>query len=196
MTATVFSPMARRMSSITAGVSPSQTARGRPLEAVLRVADVRRPGSACRSCVATTMSLKSAEASTRPSVRSSSCPLPCSTVPPGISTFSATSASRTCVHRQAVRIQLLDVDDDVDLAGAAAGEADLADAVDRLDRPRDLLVGQLGQRPQAHGLRRHDQRHDRIGIRIDLGDDRRQQLRRHVPDGARRPSRARRSRRR
>ena len=37
-------------------------------------------------------------------------------------------------HRQAVRVQLLDVDDDVDLAGAAAGEADLADAVDRLDR--------------------------------------------------------------
>ena len=59
-------------------------------------------------------------------------------------------------HRQPVRVQLLDVDDDVDLAGAAAGEADLADAVDRLDDAGDLLVGQLGQRPQAHrvGTRR------------------------------------------
>jgi len=46
--------------------------------------------------VATTMSLNSPDASTRPSVRRSSWPLPCSTVPPGISTFSATSASRTC----------------------------------------------------------------------------------------------------
>src|SRR4051812_15057634 len=46
--------------------------------------------------VATTMSLKSRLASMRPRVRSSSCPLPCSTAPPGISTFSATTASRTC----------------------------------------------------------------------------------------------------
>src|SRR3954462_1986132 len=42
------------------------------------------------------MLLKSWLASMRPSVRSSSCPLPCSTAPPGISTFSATTASRTC----------------------------------------------------------------------------------------------------
>ena len=53
-------------------------------------------------------------------------------------------------HRQAVRVQLLDVDDDVDLAGAAAGQADLADAVDGLDGAGDLLVGELGERPQAH----------------------------------------------
>jgi len=43
------------------------------------------------------MSLKSAEASTRPSVLRRSCPLPCSTVPPGTSIFSATKASRTWV---------------------------------------------------------------------------------------------------
>ncbi len=45
--------------------------------------------------VATTSALKSWTASTRPRVLSSSCPFPCSTVPPGISTFSATMASRT-----------------------------------------------------------------------------------------------------
>ena len=50
--------------------------------------------------------------------------------------------------------------------------------------PRDLLVAELGQRAQAHRVRRHDQRHDRIGVRIDFGDDRRQQLGRHAPDGA------------
>ena len=54
------------------------------------------------------------------------------------------------LHRQAVRIQLLDVDDDVNLAGAATGEADFADAVDRLNDPRDLFVGELGERAQAH----------------------------------------------
>ena len=42
---------------------------------------------------------------------------------------------------------------------------DLADAVDRLDGARDLLVGQLGQRAQAHRVGRHDQRHHRIGVR-------------------------------
>ena len=60
-------------------------------------------------------------------------------------------------HRQPVGIQLLDVDDDMDLAGAAAGEADLADAVDGLNRAGDLLVGELGDRAQAHRLGRDDQ---------------------------------------
>ena len=57
----------------------------------------------------------------------------------------------------------------------------------------DLLVGDLGQRPQAHRVGRDDQRHHRVGIGIDLGDHRRQQLRRHDLHRARRPSRARRS---
>ena len=37
------------------------------------------------------------------------------------------------LDRQVVAVQLLDVDDDVDFAGAAAAEIDLADAVDRFD---------------------------------------------------------------
>ncbi len=87
--------------------------------------------------------------------------------------------------RQPVRVELLDVDDDVDLAGASAGEADFADAVDGLNHARDLLVGQLGERAQAHRVGGHDERHHGIRVRIDLGDDRREQRRRHVPDGAR-----------
>ncbi len=87
-------------------------------------------------------------------------------------------------HRQPVRVQLLDVDDDVDLARAAAGDGDLADAVDGLDDTGYLLVGNLGQRPQAHRVRRHHHRHHRIGIRIDLGDHRRQQFGRHALDRA------------
>ena len=94
ITATVFSPIARRTSSITAGVRPSHTpVVGRSkLSSAWPMSDTR---IGVPFLVETTMSLKSAAASTRPSVRRSSCPLPCSTVPPGISTFSATSASRT-----------------------------------------------------------------------------------------------------
>ena len=84
------------------------------------------------------------------------------------------------LDRQAVAVQLLDVDDDVDLAGAAAAEVDLADAVDGLDGALHLLVGDLGERAQAHRVRRQDDRHDRIGVGIDLLDDRRQHLRRQV----------------
>ena len=85
-------------------------------------------------------------------------------------------------HRQVVGVQLLDVDDDMDLASASAGEADLADAIDGLNRAGDLLVGELGDRPQTHRLGRDDQRHHRIGVRIDLGDDRREQRRRRGAD--------------
>ena len=94
MTATVFSPIARRTSSITAGVSPSHTAVvGRSKVSSARPMSATRIG--VPFLVATTMPLKSSEASTRPIVRRSSWPLPCSMVPPGISTFSATRASRT-----------------------------------------------------------------------------------------------------
>ena len=121
----------------------------------------------------------------RPDRRSSSCPLPCSTAPPGISTFSATTASRTWVDRQPVRVELLDVDDDVDLAGAAAGDGHLADAVDRLDGSREICLSAISvsvRRLIASG--RDHQRHHRIGVGIDLGDDRRQQFGRHALDRA------------
>ena len=96
ITDTVFSPIARRTSSMTAGASPIHTAEvGRSkLSSAWPMSEMR---IGVPSLVATTMSLKFAVASTRPSVRSSSCPFPCSTVPPGISTFSATMASRTSV---------------------------------------------------------------------------------------------------
>ena len=148
ITDTVFSPIARRTSSITAGVSPSHTAEvGRSkLSSAWPMSEMR---IGVPSLVATTMSLKFAVASTRPSVRSSSCPCPARRCRPG-SRRSRRRWRRAPRHRQAVGVQLLDVDDDVDLAGAAAGQADLADAVDGLDGAGDLLVGELGERPQAH----------------------------------------------
>ena len=85
--------------------------------------------------------------------------------------------------RQPIRAQLLDVDDDVNLAGTTSTEIDLADAVDGLDGAADLLVGQLRQRSQAHRRGRHDERKDGVGVGIDLGDHRRQQLRRRALDG-------------
>src|SRR4029078_8761964 len=50
------------------------------------------------------------------------------------------------LDRAPVRVQLLDVEDDVDLAGLAARDGDFADAVDGFDAAADLLVGALGQR--------------------------------------------------
>jgi hypothetical protein len=89
--------------------------------------------------VETTMSLKSAAASTRPSVRSSSWPLPCSTVPLRVLDVSATMRVAHLGHRQAVRVELFDVDDDVDLAGAASRRGlTLADAVDRSGMARAI----------------------------------------------------------
>ena len=88
-------------------------------------------------------------------------------------------------HRQPVRVQLLEIDHDVNLARTPAADRDVADAVDRLDDPRDLLVRELGQSPQAHDLRRHHDRHDGRGVGIDLCDDRRQELGRHASDRAR-----------
>jgi hypothetical protein len=53
------------------------------------------------------------------------------------------------IDRQASCAQLLDVDDDVDLAGAAAVHRDVADPVHRLEGALDLFVRDLGQYPQA-----------------------------------------------
>ena len=99
--------------------------------------------------VATMMSLNCSVASMRPSVRRPTSHLPCSSVPPGISTFSFRIAFTHLVDRQPVRIQLLDVDDDVNFAGAVAADGDGADAVDRFERALHLLVGDLGERAQA-----------------------------------------------
>ena len=146
ITDTVFSPIARRTSSITAGVFPSHTAEvGRSkLSSACPMSEMR---IGVPSLVATTMSLKFAVASTRPSVRSSSCPCPARRCrresrrsrrrwrrAPGSSTARRSSASR-CRRRCGPRAR-------------GRRQADLADAVDGLDGAGDLLVGELGERPQ------------------------------------------------
>ena len=181
MTATVFSPIARRTSSIPRACRRANGAR-RALGRVFGVADVRdRIG--VPFLVATTMALKS-----WPRRRGRGCGAaagPCPAPPCRQESRRSPRRWRRGPGRsKPVRAQLLDVDDDVDLAGAAAAEADLADAVDGLDDARDLLVGELGQRPQAHRVGRDDQRHHRVGVGVDLGDDRRQQLRRRALDRA------------
>ena len=55
-------------------------------------------------------------------------------------------------------------------------DRDLADAVHRLERAANLLVGDLGERPEAIESDDTHQRHDRIRVGIDLRDDRRQDL--------------------
>ena len=86
--------------------------------------------------------------------------------------------------REPVGIQFLEVDHDVDFARATASERHFSDAVDRLDAALDVLVRNLGERPQAHRIRGCDDRHDRIRVRIDLLDHRWQDLRRHVLESA------------
>ena len=73
----------------------------------------------------------------------------------------------------------------MNLSSAPAAERDLADAVDRFDRPLHLFVRNLGQRPEAHRRRGQHDGHHRVGVGIDLLDHRRQQLRRDVLQRAR-----------
>jgi hypothetical protein len=75
-----------------------------------------------------------------------------------------------------VRIQLLDVDDDVDFASAIAAHRDSTYAVNRFERAHHLLVGDLGERAQARARAREHNAHDRIGVGILLLNDRRKRL--------------------
>jgi hypothetical protein len=66
------------------------------------------------------------------------------------------------LNRQAVRVQLLDVNDDVDFTRPSTANLHLTDAIHRLDRPLHLLVGDLGQGPKAHRVGRNQDGHHRI----------------------------------
>ena len=59
------------------------------------------------------------------------------------------------------------------------------DAVHGLNDASDLFIRELSERPEAHRIRRDDERHDRIRVGVHFRDDRRQEFRRHIPDGAR-----------
>jgi hypothetical protein len=85
------------------------------------------------------------------------------------------------VHGEAVRVQLLDVEDHLDLARLAARDGDLADAVHGFDRAPDLLVGDLGQRAQGQRSRQREA-DDGIRVRVHLGNDRRLDFRRQILD--------------
>ena len=104
---------------------------------------------------------------TRPRVRSVSAVAPCSTRPPGISAFCACSARDDVGDGQVVGAQPGGIELDVDLPRAAAGDDDLADAVDAFELPPQRLVGVLGD--VAHrlvGRDRERQNRRRIGIEL------------------------------
>ena len=94
----------------------------------------------------------------RPSVRSSDFPLALLERAAGHLDVLLLNRVAHLVDRQPVRVQLLDVDDDVDFARPVAAHGDGADAVDRLERALDLLVGDFGQRAQARRLAREHER--------------------------------------
>ena len=119
MTATVFSPIARRMSSITAGVSPSQTALvGRWNVSSAWPMSETRIGVPFR--VATTMSLKSVGGVDAAERAQQQLPLALLDRPARDLDVLGDDGVAHLGHRQAVRIELLDVGDDVDFAAAAA----------------------------------------------------------------------------
>ena len=130
ITATVFSPIARRTSSITAGVSPSQTALiGRwKLSSAWPMSETR---IGVPFLVATTMSLNSCggiDAAERPQQQ-----LALALLDRAAGDLDVLRDQRVAYlrNRQPVGVQLLDVDDDVDFPGAAAG---------RLTSPTPLTV--------------------------------------------------------
>ena len=119
MTATVFSPIARRMSSMTAGVLPSQTALvGRwKLSSAWPTSEIR---IGVPFLVATTMSLKSSGGIDAAERAEQQLTLALLDRAAGDFHVLRDDGVAQLGHRQPVRIELLDVDDDVDLAGAAA----------------------------------------------------------------------------
>ena len=96
MTATVFSPDCRRTSRITLG-----TPLSRATERCSAVPSSARPTSRTRMgapvTVAMTTSSKAFGSATRPIVRSEDSRSPAVTLPPGMSAFWRTRASRTAV---------------------------------------------------------------------------------------------------
>ena len=87
------------------------------------------------------------------------------------------------------------LDPHVDRAVEPADQAHLADAVRALELHLDDLVGELGQLAQRE-VAGHRHREDGRLVVVGLRDDRRLGVARQVPDGERRPSRARPGRRR
>ena len=90
-------------------------------------------------------------------------------------------ASRTWSIGQAVRVELLDVDDEwISRARPPASDTSPTPSTD-LERALDLLVGDLGERAQAHRPSTASTRvMTGIGVGVDLLDDRRLDLRRQV----------------
>ena len=125
----------------------------------------------------------SSTAPTRPRVRSVIAVAPCSTRPPGISAFCVWMRAGHVGDGEVVGAQTVGVEEDVDLARAAADHDDLADAADALQLTPQRLVGVLGDVADRR-RRRNRQRHDRSGVGIELLDrrllDRPRQQRQHA----------------
>ncbi len=86
-------------------------------------------------------------------------------------------------HGKIVRGKFLGIEQYADLPGLSAIQLHAAYAVDGLDRPPHLFVGDFRQLPAAHWPA-HQQGEDRVGLRVELGDDRRQRVTRQAVDGA------------
>ncbi len=95
--------------------------------------------------VATTRSLKASGVRSRPTVRTDSSRSPCSSRPPGSSRFCDAQRRGDVGGREAVGVQPIGIDLDLDLAAPRAEEQHLADAVDRLEPLLDVLLEERRQ---------------------------------------------------
>ena len=142
MTSTVFCPDWRR-TSMTSVRLPSKKAPVRASSVESSTEATSRSRIGVRPALATTMFANWVDDSSRPSVRSVSSASPCWMKPPGTSTFSATIASRTAPTVRPCALSFSMSSTTWISRARPPDDRDLADAVGRLNRAPDLLVGDL-----------------------------------------------------
>ena len=150
-TATVFVPDCLRTSSDTA-FWPSSRDSERGSSSPSTTSPMSRIRTGPRTVSATTTVSKSGTVSIRPSVRTPSSRSGPVEAPAGDLHALLLEGGPHLLDRQAVGLEPVGVDGDLDLALALADQRDGADVLHRLQRPLDALLGDLGQlarRPAA-----------------------------------------------
>jgi hypothetical protein len=100
--------------------------------------------------------------------------------PEGISTFCARQRCLDLLHRDIVGRHAGAIEPDPHRILALSENADLGHAGDVLDAVGDEAVGEIGQFERSVPRARQRQIHDRLGVGLDLGDDRLVDLGRHA----------------
>ena len=109
--------------------------------------------------------LKSSTSLMRPIVRTPNSAAPETKLPPGISTFWRCDGVAHLVDGQAVRVQAIRIEQELDLAPALAVQLNRADVLQGFEHLLDLNVGDFGQLLLRAGTV-HLERENRLRVRI------------------------------